>query len=83
MASTQQDADSKDYEQEYVGVSDFFNSTGGYGFIRCDDVDDDVFYHMEDVGGSDVEEGEKVVFDVEFADKGPRAINLERIEDED
>jgi CspA family cold shock protein len=60
------------------GTVDFFNDTGGYGFIDSDDEDDDVFFHMEDVGGPDLEEGESVEFDVEIADKGPRATNLSR-----
>jgi len=51
------------------GKVDFFNDTGGYGFISTDDddVDDDedVFFHMEDVGGPDLEEGQEVEFDIE------------------
>ncbi|SDM83228.1 cold-shock DNA-binding protein family [Halogranum gelatinilyticum] len=57
----------------------FFNDTGGYGFIETDDADDDVFFHMEDVGGPDLEEGQEVEFDIEQADKGPRAKNLQRL----
>jgi CspA family cold shock protein len=34
---------------------------------------------MEDVGGPDLEEGQEVEFDIEQADKGPRATNLERL----
>jgi len=41
------------------GTVDFFNDTGGYGFIETDDADDDVFFHMEDVGGPDLEEGRR------------------------
>ena len=40
------------------GKVDFFNDTGGYGFIDTDDADEDVFFHMEDVGGPDLEEGQ-------------------------
>ncbi|MES3161870.1 MAG: cold shock domain-containing protein, partial [Halorubrum sp.] len=29
------------------GKVDFFNDTGGYGFISTEDEDDDVFFHME------------------------------------
>jgi CspA family cold shock protein len=61
------------------GEVDFFNDTGGYGFISTDEADDDVFFHMEDVGGPDLEEGQKVEFSIEQADKGPRAANLKRL----
>ena len=61
------------------GVVDFFNDTGGYGFIETEDSDEDVFFHMEDVGGPDLEEGDEVEFDIEQADKGPRAKNLNRL----
>jgi len=61
------------------GTVDFFNDTGGYGFIDTDDADDDVFFHMEDVGGPDLEEGQDVEFDIEESPKGPRATNLERL----
>jgi cold-shock DNA-binding protein family len=61
------------------GSVDFFNDTGGYGFISTEDADEDVFFHMEDVGGPDLEEGQDVEFDIEQADKGPRATNLTRL----
>ncbi|ATW90151.1 CspA family cold shock protein [Halohasta litchfieldiae] len=61
------------------GTIAFFNDTGGYGFIETDDADDDVFFHMEDVGGPDLEEGEDVEFDIVEAEKGPRAKNLQRV----
>ncbi|MFB6205322.1 MAG: cold-shock protein [Haloglomus sp.] len=63
------------------GKVDFFNDTGGYGFISTDDDDagdEDVFFHMEDVGGPDLEEGQEVEFDIESSPKGPRAANLVR-----
>ena len=60
------------------GTVDFFHDTGGYGFITTDDADDDVFFHMEDVGGADLEEGQDIEFDIEPAEKGPRATNVVR-----
>ena len=62
-----------------TGKVDFFNDTGGYGFIETDEADEDVFFHMEDVGGPDLEEGQEVEFEIEEADKGPRATNLTRL----
>ena len=54
--------------------------TGGYGFIETEDSDEDVFFHMENVGAPDLEEGQEVEFEIEQADKGPRATNLTRVE---
>ncbi|MFC4439155.1 MULTISPECIES: cold-shock protein [Natrialbaceae] len=62
-----------------TGTVAFFNDTGGYGFIETEETDDDVFFHMEDVGGDDLEEGQEVEFEIEQADKGPRAKNLTRL----
>ena len=61
------------------GEVDFFNDTGAYGFISTDDADEDVFFHMEDVGGPDLEEGQEIEFDIEKAEKGPRATNVTRL----
>ena len=61
------------------GTVAFFHDRKGYGFIETDDADEDVFFHMEDVGGPDLEEGQEVEFDIEEADKGPRAVNLTRV----
>ena len=61
------------------GTVAFFHDRKGYGFIETDDADEDVFFHMEDVGGPDLEEGQEVSFDIEQADKGPRATNVERL----
>jgi len=61
-----------------TGTVDFFNDTGGYGFIETDDADDDVFFHMEDVEGPDLEEGQELEFDIESSPKGPRASSVVR-----
>ena len=60
------------------GTVDFFNDTGGYGFIDTEDSDEDVFFHMEDIGGPDLEEDAEVEFDIEQSQKGLRASNLTR-----
>ena len=62
-----------------TGKVDFFHDRKGYGFIASDEADDDVFFHMEDVGGPDLEEGQEVEFDIESNPKGPRAANVQRL----
>lgn len=66
------------WKQNVSGVVDFFNDTGGYGFIESPDADEDVFFHMEDIGGPNLTEGTEVEFDIEQAAKGPKAVNVRR-----
>ena len=61
-----------------TGTVAFFHDRKGYGFIETEDSDDDVFVHMDDVSGPDLEEGESVEFNIENAPKGPRATNVVR-----
>lgn len=67
---------------EAKGTVDFFNDTGGYGFIESDQVDEDVFFHMEDIEGPDLKEGQSVEFDIERAKKGPRVDSLRRVDED-
>ncbi len=55
-----------------------------FGFITPDDQkpgDKDLFFHKEslvDVALNELKEGDKVSYDVEPAEKGPRAVNVKR-----
>ncbi len=54
----------------------------GFGFIKPDDGGKDVFFHAQslvDVAFDDLQEGDKVTFDVEQGPKGPAATNVRRI----
>jgi CspA family cold shock protein len=61
-----------------TGTVAYFDNDGGYGFIETDATDEDVFFHMADLDGPDAEEGEDLEFDIERAEKGPRARNIQR-----
>ena len=64
-----------------TGTVAFFHDRKGYGFIETDESDDDIFFHMEDVGGPDVEEGQELEFEITQTDEGPRATNVKRLYD--
>ena len=62
-----------------TGTVKFFNTTRGFGFIAPDDGSKDVFVHISAVQQSEIEylvEGQKVSFEVEEEDRGPKAVNL-------
>jgi len=53
----------------------------GYGFIKPDNGEKDVFFHAQslvEVAFDDLQEGENVTFDVEQGPKGPAATNVRR-----
>jgi CspA family cold shock protein len=53
----------------------------GYGFIKPDNGEKDVFFHAQslvEVAFDDLQEGDNVTFDVEQGPKGPAATNVRR-----
>ncbi|MFT4524784.1 MAG: CspA family cold shock protein [Granulosicoccus sp.] len=57
------------------GTVKFFNNAKGFGFITPDDGGKDVFVHQNSLT-EDINEGDKVTFDVEESPKGLNAINV-------
>lgn len=57
----------------------------GYGFIKPEDGDKDVFFHasaLVDIAFDDLKEGDVVTFEVEQGPKGPAAANVQRASDD-
>lgn len=60
------------------GIVKWFNADKGFGFITGSD-DKDVFVHFSSIktnGFKSLEEGQKVSYDVEQEDRGPKATNV-------
>ncbi len=63
------------------GTVKWFNESKGYGFIASEDGTD-VFVHYSSIQGEGfktIAEGDKVEFDVEKGDKGPKAVNVVKL----
>ena len=62
-----------------TGVVKWFNGEKGFGFISQDDGGPDVFVHFSAIAGSgykNLEENQKVEFDLTQGPKGPQAENV-------
>jgi cold shock protein len=63
------------------GTVKWFNSAKGFGFIQRESGDD-VFVHYRSIAGNgfkNLEDGDKVEFDVEQGQKGLQATNVRKV----
>ena len=73
---------SKEEEKRSNGKVKWFNGAKGYGFIERQDGEKDIFVHFSAVKKSGLkylEEGEQLTFEVKNSEKGPSAINLQKV----
>ena len=63
------------------GKVKWFNPTKGYGFIEREDKEKDVFVHSSAVRAASLQlnEGDELTFEVESGEKGPSAVNLQKV----
>ncbi|MFA5555506.1 MAG: cold-shock protein [Flavobacteriaceae bacterium] len=59
------------------GTVKFFNDSKGFGFISQENGNEDIFVHTTGLLDN-VQENDKVVFDIERGKKGLMAVNVKR-----
>ncbi len=62
-----------------IGTVQWFSRVKGYGFIRPDGREEDVFVHFSAIRGDgyrNLNEGQKVEFTTEDTPKGPQAVDV-------
>ena len=57
------------------GTVKFFNEAKGFGFIKVNDTDQDIFVHSTNLIDN-IREDDKVTFDVEQGEKGLSAVKV-------
>jgi CspA family cold shock protein len=61
-----------------TGTVKWFNPRKRYGFIEQDEGED-IFVHESGIVSGYIKEGDRVEFDVEQSDRGPRAVNVKKV----
>ena len=66
------------------GVTKWYNSKKGFGFIEREDKEKDVFIHASAIKAAGLRfiyEGDKIEFElIEDSGKGPSAINIKKVD---
>jgi len=72
----------EDTEEDVVrtGIVSFFNHDKGYGFIKDSNSNDSMFVHINNVT-EEINEGNKVTFEVQPGLKGPEAAKVKVVRD--
>ena len=61
------------------GTVKWYSSAEGYGFVEPDSGGDDVFLHHSEVSDEDLEEGDRLIFEIEETRKGLNAANVQLV----
>jgi cold shock protein len=65
-----------------TGTVKWFNDEKGFGFITPDEGTKDLFVHHSGITGSgfhSLAEGARVNYEAQAGDKGPKAVNVEKL----
>lgn len=63
-------------QKNHQGVVKFFNESKGYGFITEGKTGKEYFVHVSNLNDGRIEKDNRVSFELETGNKGPKAVNV-------
>ena len=60
------------------GTVKFYNSAKGFGFIKVDETNEEIFVHKSEIRGM-IQENDIVEFEVQTGKKGLNAVNVRTV----
>lgn len=60
------------------GTVKFYNALKGYGFIKVDETNEEIFVHKSEINGN-IHENDLVEFEIQKGKKGLNAVNVKVI----
>ena len=61
-----------------TGIIKFFNNSKGFGFIKQDNSDQEIFVHVSELRDQ-VKENDKVEFEVQRGKRGMNAVDVKKV----
>lgn len=62
-----------------TGKVKFFSTDKGFGFIIPDNLDEDLFFHTKQCKQKSYAEGDRIEFEIGKSNKGPCAVNVNKL----
>ncbi len=63
--------------EKYRGRVLWFNAKKNYGFIYCSELDREIFVHDSELDGVTLHKHDRVLFNIEKGERGPRAVRVQ------
>ncbi|MFY7827901.1 MAG: cold-shock protein [Flectobacillus sp.] len=63
----------------HTGTVKFFNESKGFGYIIVDETEQEIFVHVNALGGIHIRQDDKVSFEIIEGRKALNAVNVKKI----
>ena len=81
LATVSNDIPQNESDEEMYGTVKWYSAKKGFGFISCDEIDEDIFVHHKEIVGDGFKKlasGQDVLFELAETDRGYEALKVQK-----